>query len=233
MAEKMMIAGPCAVESEEQIMKVAAFLKSKGIKHLRGGAYKPRTSPDSFQGLGRKGIEILIKAREKYGLKIVTEIMDTRDIEHFKDVDVVQIGARNMQNYPLLIEVGKLGKTVLLKRGLSSTIKEWISAADYIKKQGNNDIIMCARGIRTFETETRFSADIDAIPILKQKAFRVIFDPSHAAGRKDIILPLSKAALAAGADGLIIEVHPNPSKALSDSDQQLDFKEFEDILKGL
>jgi 3-deoxy-7-phosphoheptulonate synthase len=229
----MIIAGPCAIESYEQLEKVAEFLVSKGIKYIRGGAFKPRTTPDSFQGLGKEGLEMLFKIRSKFGLKIVTEIMDTRDIELFKDVDVVQIGARNMQNYPLLIEVGKLGNTVLLKRGLSSKISEWVGAAGYIQAQGNNDIIMCARGIRTFETETRFTADIDAIPILQKKGFKVIFDPSHSAGRKDLILPLSKAAMACGADGLIVEIHPEPAKALCDASQQLTLDEFRLFLDDL
>lgn len=229
----MIIAGPCAIESYEQLEKVAEFLVSKGIKYIRGGAFKPRTTPDSFQGLGEKGLDMLFKVRKKYGLKIVTEIMDTRDIDLFKKVDVVQIGARNMQNYPLLIEVGKLGRTVLLKRGLSSTISEWEGAAGYIKAQGNDDIIMCARGIRTFETETRFTADIDAIPILKLKGYKVIFDPSHSSGRKDLILPLSKAAMAVGSDGLMIEIHPEPCKALCDASQQLNLDEFSEFLDNL
>ncbi len=234
MNDIILIAGPCAVESKEQIIKTAEFLKKHNIEYLRGGAFKPRTSPDSFQGLKEKGINILLKAKEKYNLKIVTEIMDTKDIPFFKDIDVLQIGARNMQNFPLLIEAGKTKKTVLLKRGLSATIEEWINAAKYIQKQGNDNIIMCARGIRTFEKETRNTPDIAAIPIIKQKTdFKIIFDPSHATGKKELILPIAKAALAAGADGLMVEVHPNPKKALSDSKQQFNFSEFEEFLKKL
>lgn len=229
----MIIAGPCAVESEEQILKTAEFLKSKGIEYLRGGTFKHRTSPDAFQGLGEKGIRLLEKAKQKTQLKLVCEILDPRKIDLFKNIDIIQIGARNMQNFPLLIEAGKTQKTILLKRGFSNTIDEWVKAAEYIKKQGNDDIIMCARGIRTFETETRNTADIDAIPILKQKGFKVLFDPSHCAGRKDLIIPLSKAAIAAGADGLIVEVHPDPEKALSDKEQQLTFAEFDKFLKEI
>jgi 3-deoxy-7-phosphoheptulonate synthase len=234
MEKFMIIAGPCAVESEEQILKTAEFLKKHNIMYLRGGAFKPRTSPDSFQGLGKKGLDILLKAKEKYNLKIVSELMDTRDIPLFKDIDIIQIGARNMQNFPLLIEAGKTQKTILLKRGLSATIEEWINAAKYIQKQGNNNIIMCARGIRTFETAARNTPDIDAIPMIEQKtSFKIIFDPSHATGKKELIIPMAKAAIAAGADGLMIEVHPNPKKALSDSEQQFDFKEFQEFLKEI
>jgi 3-deoxy-7-phosphoheptulonate synthase len=226
------IAGPCAVESEEQLMRTAEFLASKDVKYLRGGAFKPRTDPDSFQGLGKKGIEILLKARKRTGLKIVTELIDPRDVPFFQDVDVVQTGSRNMQNFRLLAEAGKMKKTVLFKRHFGCTIKEWISASDYISKDKKN-IWFCPRGIRTFETMTRNTADIDAIALLKQMGYTVVFDPSHAAGRRDLIMPLSKAAIAAGADGLLIEVHPEPSKALSDREQQLDFKEFSSIMKAL
>jgi len=229
----MIIAGPCAVESEEQIVKTAEFLKQKGIKYLRAGAFKPRTSPDSFQGLKKQGIELLEQVKKDTGLKIVSEIMDTRDIKLFDNIDIIQIGARNMQNFPLLIEVGKTKNTILLKRGFGNTIDEWIKSAEYIKKQGNNNIIMCARGIRTFETQARNTSDIDAIPILKQKGFTVIFDPSHATGKKQLITPMAKAAIAAGADGLMIEVHPTPNKALSDQDQQLTFREFEKCLEAI
>ncbi|MBD3355187.1 3-deoxy-7-phosphoheptulonate synthase [Candidatus Woesearchaeota archaeon] len=230
----ILIAGPCAVESEKQILKTAEFLKKHNIKYLRGGAFKPRTSPDSFQGLKEKGIKILLKAKENYSLNIVTELMDSKDIPLFKDIDVLQIGARNMQNFPLLIEAGNIGKTILLKRGLSATIEEWINAAKYIQKQGNNNIIMCARGIRTFEKETRNTPDISAIPLIKQKTdFKVIFDPSHATGKKELILPMAKAALAAGADGLMVEVHPAPKKALSDSEQQFNFIEFKKFLEKI
>ena len=233
MTEFLIIAGPCAVESEEQMKQVAEFLKKHNIKYLRAGAFKPRTSPTAFQGLGKEGIEILENIKHDYNLKIVSELMDTRDINLFKNIDIIQIGSRNMQNFPLLVEAGKTKQTILLKRHFSATIEEWIKAAEYIKKQGNNNIIMCARGIRTFETETRNTSDIDAIPILKQKGFKIIFDPSHATGRKDLILPMSKAAIAAGADGLMIEVHPSPNKALSDPEQQLNFNEFEKLLNEI
>lgn len=232
--EFMIIAGPCAVESEERIIKTAEFLKEKGIKFLRGGTFKNRTSPDAFRGLGEESIKLMLKAKEKTGLSLVSEILDPRKIDLFKDIDIIQIGARNMQNFPLLIEAAKTQKTILLKRSFGATIAEWINAARYITKQGNNNIIMCARGIRTFETETRNTPDIDAIPIIKEKTgFPVLFDPSHCAGRKDLILPLAKAAIAAGADGLMIEVHPEPEKALSDPKQQLNFKEFEKLLKDI
>ena len=228
----LLIAGPCSVESEEQIMRTAEFLSGLGIKYLRGGAFKPRTDPNSFQGLGENGINILLKAKQKYGLKIVTELLDPRDIRFFDDVDIVQTGARNMQNNRLLSDIGKIGKTVLFKRHFGATIKEWVVASDYISKDKKN-IWFCARGIRSFETETRNTSDIDAIPILKMKGFTVLFDPSHATGRKDLIIPMSKAALAAGADGLIIEVHPEPDKALSDKEQQLDFDEFRKLVLEL
>jgi len=227
-----MIAGPCAVESEKQLMKTAEFLHGLGVQYLRGGAFKPRTDPDSFQGLGWEGIEILLKAKKKYGMKIVTELLDPRDIEIFSEVDVIQIGARNMQNFRLLAEIGKMGKTVLFKRHFGATIKEWIAASDYISRD-KKDIWFCPRGIRTFENETRNTADIDAIPILKQKGYTVVFDPSHAAGRRDLIVPLSRAAVAAGADGLIVEVHPEPDKAFSDREQQLDFGEFANLMKSM
>lgn len=230
----LLIAGPCAVESEEQLIKTAEFLKSKGITHMRGGAFKPRTSPEAFQGLKEEGIGLLLEAKNKTGLKIVSELMDTRDLKHFQDIDVIQIGARNMQNFPLLIEAGRTNKTILLKRGLAATIEEWINAASYIQKQGNNNIIMCARGVRSFETETRNISDIDAIPIIKNKTdFRVIFDPSHATGKKEYILPIAKAAIAAGADGLMVEVHPEPDKALCDSKQQFTLEEFEKFLEEI
>ena len=233
MKDFLIIAGPCAVESEKHILKTAEFLKKLGIKYLRGGTYKHRTSPDAFQGLGDEAISLMEKAKQETGLKLVSEILDPRKIDQFKNIDIIQIGARNAQNFPLIIEAAKTKKTILLKRGFGNTIDEWLKAADYIKKQGNNDIIMCARGIRTFETETRNSPDIDAIPIVKQKGFKVIFDPSHCSGKKELVLPLAKAAIAAGADGLIVEVHPDPKKALSDSAQQLTFEEFENFLKEI
>ncbi|MBD3249232.1 3-deoxy-7-phosphoheptulonate synthase [Candidatus Woesearchaeota archaeon] len=234
MKYNLIIAGPCAVESEEQMIKAAETLKKLGISYLRGGAFKPRTDPGSFQGLKEKGISILERTKKEIDMKIVTELMDARDIHLFKNIDIIQIGARNMQNFPLLIEAGKTGKTILLKRGLAATIDEWIKSAGYIQKQGNNDIIMCARGIRTFETETRNTADIDAIPIIKQKTdFKIIFDPSHSSGKKELILPLAKAAIAAGADGLMIETHPFPEKALCDAKQQYNLDEFKEFLEEI
>jgi 3-deoxy-7-phosphoheptulonate synthase len=229
------IAGPCAVESEEQVMKTAKFLKDKGMKYMRGGAYKPRTNPNDFQGLKEKGLEILKKAKEECGLKIVSEVLDVRDVEKIAKVaDILQIGTRNMQNFTLLSEVGKTGKPILLKRGMSATIDEWIKSSDYIKKEGNEQIIFCERGIRTFENATRNTLDISCVPIVqKESEKQIIVDPSHAAGRKDLIIPLSKAAKAIGANGLLIEIHPNPSVALCDGKQSLTFDEFEDLLKEL
>src|SRR3989344_4388059 len=223
MREKFyLIAGPCAVESEKQILEISKFLKDKGIKYLRGGSFKHRTNPDAFQGLGKEG------------MKIVSEILDVRDIRLFKDVDIIQIGARNSQNFPLIKEVAKTSKIILLKRGFGNTIDEWISTSKYIVKEGNKNIIMCCRGIRTFENGMRNSADIDAIPIVKKKTgFPVVFDPSHSAGRKDLVVPLSKAAIAIGCDGLLIEVHNKPEEALSDNKQQLNFEEFEELLEEI
>jgi len=230
----LMIAGPCAVESEEQLMEIAEFLKSKDIKYLRGGSFKHRSSPNDFQGLGKKGLEILEKAKEKFGMKIVSEVLNVRTIDSFENVDIIQIGARNSQNFPLIREVGRMGKRILYKRGFGNTIDEWLKGVEYIKKEGNEDIIMCARGIRTFEVETRNTADIDVIPIVKEKSgLKMIFDPSHSAGRKDLVVPLCKAAIAAGCDGLIVEVHNNPDRALSDSNQQLNFEEFSKLLEEI
>jgi|SRR3989344_599891 len=235
MREKFyLIAGPCAVESEKQILEISKFLKDKGIKYLRGGSFKHRTNPDAFQGLGKEGIKFLMKAKERTGMKIVSEILDVRDIRLFKDVDIIQIGARNSQNFPLIKEVAKTSKIILLKRGFGNTIDEWISTSKYIVKEGNKNIIMCCRGIRTFENGMRNSADIDAIPIVKKKTgFPVVFDPSHSAGRKDLVVPLSKAAIAIGCDGLLIEVHNKPEEALSDNKQQLNFEEFEELLEEI
>jgi len=233
--EFVIIAGPCAVESEEQLMEIAKFISSRGIKFLRGGAFKPRTSPESFQGLGLKGLEILSKAKKEYGLKIVTEVLDTRDVDLVSEyADIIQIGTRNMSNFALLSEVGKTGKPILFKRGWGSTIDEWKKAADYIKKEGNNKIIFCERGIRTFETATRNTLDISAVPIIqKETPFPIVVDPSHASGRRDLIISLCKAAKAVGADGLIVEIHPNPEKALCDGKQSLNFNEFDILLKEL
>ncbi len=224
-AEKLVvIAGPCAVETEEQVLTVAERVKAAGATALRGGAYKPRSSPYSFQGLEEKGLEILARVREKTGLPIVTEIMDARAIPHFlkHDVDVLQVGARNMQNFTLLKELGLLRKPVLLKRGMGSSVTELLQAAEYVLHGGNADVILCERGISTFEKSTRATLDISAIPVLKREThLPIIVDPSHAAGRPDIIPSLARAAVAAGADGLIVEVHHDPGHALCDGAQAL------------
>ena len=228
------IAGPCSVESEEQIMEVAQRVKASGAGFLRGGAYKPRTSPYAFQGLKAEGLELLKIAREKTGLPIVTEIMSTAHLELFEDVDIIQVGARNMQNYELLKELGRLNKPILLKRGLANTIEEFLMSAEYIMSGGNEQVILCERGIRTFETYTRNTLDISAIPVLKHLShLPVIVDPSHASGLPWLVEPLSKAAISAGADGLIIEVHNNPKKALSDGAQSLTPDQFDGIMRRL
>jgi 3-deoxy-7-phosphoheptulonate synthase len=223
-----LIAGPCSVETRGQLLEAAVAAKAGGATMLRGGAYKPRTSPYAFQGLGVEGLEILAEAREKTGLPIVTELMDPRHLEEVvKYSDVIQIGARNMQNFQLLSAVGEVSLPVLLKRGLAATIDELLMAAEYILKEGNANVILCERGIRTFETATRNTLDISAIPILKQRShLPVVVDPSHAAGKIDLVEPLSLAAIAAGADGLMIEMHPSPETALSDGAQSLDPAQF-------
>jgi len=218
-----LIAGPCTVESREQVLETARVVKDAGAAMFRGGAYKPRTSPYAFQGLGQEGLRLLAEAKEVYGLPIVTELMDVRDLEQVLEVaDVLQIGARNMQNYTLLAEVGRSGCPVLLKRGLSATLEELLMAAEYILKEGNEKVILCERGIRTFETAYRFTLDLMAVPVLRQLShLPVVVDPSHAAGRRDLVEPLSLAAAAAGADGIIVEVHPNPDEAICDGPQAL------------
>ena len=218
-----MIAGPCSIESEEQIMESAEMLKKLNIKIMRASAFKPRTSPYDFQGLGIKGLKLLKKVKEKTGILTETEVMDVRDVAIAAEyVDVLRVGARNMQNYDLLKELGKINKPVILKRGMAATINEFIMAAEYILYHGNTDVILCERGIRTFETAYRNTLDVGAIAILKNLThLPVIADPSHAAGNRDLVPPLSKAAVAAGADGLLIEAHPNPQKALSDAAQSL------------
>jgi 3-deoxy-7-phosphoheptulonate synthase len=218
-----LIAGPCAVESLEQTLSAAHAVSQAGATMFRGGAYKPRTSPYAFQGLGREGLEILAQARAETGLPIVTELVDTRDLEAVAEVaDVIQIGARNMQNYALLAEVGRSGIPALLKRGLSSTLAELVSAAEYILAEGNPNVILCERGIRTFENAYRFTLDLGAIPVLKRMTdLPVIVDPSHAAGDREMVLPLSLGAAAVGADGVIVEVHPAPEEAICDGPQQL------------
>ncbi|HXC23625.1 MAG TPA: 3-deoxy-7-phosphoheptulonate synthase [Solirubrobacteraceae bacterium] len=225
-----LIAGPCTIETREQTLTTAEVVKDAGAALFRGGAYKPRTSPYAFQGLGQEGLRLLAEAKEQSGLPIVTELMDMRDLEPVLEVaDVVQIGARNMQNYPLLAEVGRSGRPALLKRGLSSTLDELLMAAEYILKEGNPNVMLCERGIRTFETAYRFTLDLMAVPVLKELShLPVIVDPSHAAGRRDLVLPLSLAAAAAGADGIIVEVHPNPDEAICDGPQALIADEFAD-----
>lgn len=229
-----MIAGPCSVESEQQVIGIAEAVKASGATMLRGGAFKPRTSPYAFQGLGLKGLEILKKAREVTGLPIVTEIMSERYIDAFAEVDMVQIGARNMQNFDLLKAVGRLGKPVLLKRGLANTIEEWLMSAEYIMSEGNMNIVLCERGIRTFEPYTRNTLDLSAIAILKEKThLPVIVDPSHASGLSRLVKPMSLASVGAGADGLIIEVHNDPPHALCDGAQSLRPEQFDDVVKAI
>jgi len=229
------IAGPCAVESLPTLLRIAEDVKKAGATFIRGGAFKPRTSPYSFQGLGEEGLKFLAEARERTGLPVVTELMDPRDMEVVLEyADVIQIGARNMQNFRLLKEVGSHNKPVLLKRGLSATIKEFLMAAEYIMAQGNNKIILCERGIRTFETATRNTLDLNAVPVLKKLShLPVIVDPSHGAGKWDLVAPMAKAAIAAGADGLMIEVHTKPEEALSDGEQSLKPEKFNILMKEL
>lgn len=229
------MAGPCAVESREQILQTAEFVKKCGAHILRGGAYKPRTSPYSFQGMELEGLRLLKEASEKYDLPIVTEAMTVEQVPVVADyADIIQIGARNMQNYGLLRAVGKLNKPILLKRGMMSTINEWLMSAEYIIAEGNPNVIMCERGIRTFETETRNTLDIQAVPVVKKHShLPVVVDPSHASGRWDLVIPMSKAAIAAGADGIIVEVHPNPAEALSDGAQSLKLETFEQLMNEI
>lgn len=230
-----LIAGPCAVEDEDSYINLAVFLKENGAQILRGGLFKPRTSPYSFRGLGRKGLDILVEARRTTGLPIVTEIMDVRDLEVMHDaVDILQVGSRNMQNYSLLDELGKLNKPVLLKRGLSATIEEWLLAAEYILNGGNQKVILCERGIRTFEPYTRNTVDIGAVALVKHLShLPVIVDPSHATGKWEMVIPVAKAAVAAGADGVMVEVHQDPDKALSDGKQSLNKENFKLLHKSL
>ena len=228
------IAGPCSVESEEQICEIARRVKAAGASFLRGGAFKPRTSPYAFQGLRAEGLELLTEARAKTGLPIVTEIMSLQHLDLFNDVDIIQVGARNMQNFELLKELGHSKKPILLKRGLANTIEELLMSAEYITAGGNNQVILCERGIRTFETMTRNTLDISAVPILKKAThFPVVIDPSHASGISSLVLPLSLAAVACGADGLIIEVHNDPKNALSDGAQSLTPDEFDTVMSKI
>ena len=229
------MAGPCAVESREQLMETAFAVKKAGATFLRGGAYKPRTSPYSFQGLEEEGLKYMKEAREATGLNVICEVTSLRAIESAVNyVDMLQIGARNMQNFELLKEAGKSGIPILLKRGLSATIDEWLNAAEYIMSEGNSNVVLCERGIRTFETATRNTLDISAVPVIRSKShLPIIVDPSHATGVRAYVAPLSKAAIAVGADGLMIEVHPNPACALSDGPQSLTFEAFEELTQEL
>lgn len=230
--EVIVIAGPCSVESEEQTLATARAVRAAGAKILRGGAYKPRTSPYEFRGLGKRGLEILAAAREETGLAIITEVMTPADVETiYAYTDIFQIGARNAQNYYLLEEVGKTGKPVMLKRGLSMQIEEWLLAAEYVLSQGNPNVIFCERGIRTFETQTRNTLDVAAVPVIQKLSHLPIFvDPSHAAGKRPYVGALALAGVAAGCDGLMIEVHPSPDHALSDGNQSLNFAEFAELM---
>jgi 3-deoxy-7-phosphoheptulonate synthase len=231
----VLIAGPCAIETPTQIDLITHLVQDAGAKVIRGGAFKPRTSPYSFQGLGIEGLELLNTVRQKYHIPVASEIMSIEDLPYFiKNVDLIQVGARNMQNFALLKELGKIDKPILLKRGLANTIEEWLMSAEYILSGGNDRVILCERGIRTFETSTRNTLDISSVAVIKRLThLPIIIDPSHAAGRWEYIESLSKAAIAAGADGLIIEVHPEPEKALSDGQQSLKPERFADLVKKL
>ncbi|MBN2238862.1 MAG: 3-deoxy-7-phosphoheptulonate synthase [Dehalococcoidales bacterium] len=231
----IVMAGPCAVESEDQLMEAAAAVKEAGATVLRGGAFKPRTSPFSFQGLEEKGLELLAKVKEKYDMPVVTEVVEVSDVDLVAETaDILQIGSRNMQNFALLTAAGKSKRPVVLKRGFSCTVTEWLTAADYILAGKNKNVILCERGIRTFEDSIRFSMDISAIPVIKKSShLPVIVDPSHAAGHYSLVPAIAKAAVAAGADGLLIEVHPNPEKALVDGLQSLTPENFTQLMKEL
>ena len=233
--EIVVMAGPCAVESPEQLRESARAVKNCGAKILRGGAFKPRTSPYDFQGLGEEGLKLLRSTADEFGMKVVTEIVDSNDIELLECYsDILQVGARNMQNFQLLKALGKSKKPVMLKRGLSATISEWLNAAEYIVSGGNDKLIFCERGIRTYETYTRNTLDLSAVAAIKELShFPIVVDPSHGTGRRTMIAPMSKAAIAAGADGLIIEVHPHPEKAMSDGNQSLAPKDFEKLMSEL
>ena len=231
----VVVAGPCSVEGGDMLRETAARVRVAGAHGIRGGAFKPRSSPYSFRGMGEPGLELLVEVRESHGLPVVTEVMDTRQVELVAGyADVLQIGTRNMQNFNLLTEVGRVQRPVLLKRGMSATIKDLLLSAEYIMQQGNSQVILCERGIRTFETATRNTFDLAAIPVLKREThLPVVADPSHAGGRRDLVAPLAFAAIAAGADGLLVEVHPDPESAWSDGDQSLDFEEFERMMGQL
>lgn len=229
------IAGPCAVEDEDNLIKTAFFLKSLGISHLRAGAYKPRTSPYAFQGLASRGLEILKRVKEATGIKIVTEIVDHNDLAFYDEtVDIIQVGARNMQNFSLLKALGNTNKPILLKRGFGATIEEWLYACEYLFNEGNENVILCERGIKTFEPMTRNTLDISSIPIIKGiTKLPILIDPSHSSGRSDIIIPLARAGVAVGADGLLVEVHPQPEYSLSDKDETINFHEFSELIRQI
>ena len=228
---KYLIAGPCAIESEKQINEIAQMVKASGANILRGGAFKPRTSPYTFQGLGEEGLKYLVAAAKANGLKCASEITDASELPLFKDVDILQVGSRNMQNFELLKALGKQDKPVILKRGFANTISEWLFAAEYITSGGNKNVILCERGIRTFEDSTRFTLDLSAVPVVKSKSnLDIIVDPCHAAGNWEYVIPLSKAAMAAGSDGLMIEVHNDPDHALSDGAQSLTPANFKKLV---
>src|SRR6056297_846988 len=231
--ELTMMAGPCSVENEAQILETARIVKEAGAKILRGGAFKPRTSPYSFQGLGEEGLKLLAMAREETGLKVITELMDIEHIDVVcKYADIIQIGARNMQNYALLKEIGKLNKPVMLKRGMAATIKEWLLAAEYVMNVGNHQVILCERGVRTFGEETRNTMDLSSIPLVQKLShLPVIADPSHGTGRWELVTPVARAAAAVGADGIMVEVHPDPQNALSDGPQSLKPEKFYSMMK--
>lgn len=231
----VIMAGPCSVEGEEMLLETARHVASRGARLLRGGAFKPRTSPYSFQGLGEDGLKMLAAARDQSGLRIVSEVVTPADVELVaRYVDVLQVGTRNMQNYALLQEVGRVGKPVLLKRGMSSTVEEWLLAAEYILSQGNRDVMLCERGVRTFETSTRFTLDLNVVPLVRELShLPVVVDPSQATGRWTLVRPMSLAAVAAGAHALIVEVHPRPDEALSDGAQSLDFAAYDRLMEEL
>jgi 3-deoxy-7-phosphoheptulonate synthase len=233
--EPVVIAGPCAVESEEQISSVASFLEDVGIRYIRGGAFKPRTSPESFQGMGKTGLKFIFDQARKHGLKVVSEVMDKSQIAILaQHADIIQVGSRNMFNYTLLTALGSIDKPILLKRGMAATIEEWLSASEYIRQGGNHAIILCERGIRTFEPKTRNILDISAICLAQKLSdYPVIADPSHATGDDELVTPVALAALSAGADGIMVEIHPKPEQALSDRNQALSFSQFEDLLEKI
>ncbi len=233
--EPVVMAGPCSVENEAMLMETAKFVAAQGATILRGGAFKPRTSPYSFQGLGEAGLKMMAAAREATGLRVISEVVTPADVELVaRYADILQLGTRNMQNYALLQEAGRSGKPVLLKRGMSSTIEEWLLAAEYILSQGNRDVILCERGIRTFETATRFTLDLNAVPLARELShLPIIVDPSQATGKWSLVGPMALAAVAAGAHGLIVEVHPTPNQALSDGAQSLDFEMFRRLMQDL